>query len=618
MTFKEKWDLEHPDNPYKPGNLGPGCVLGNFPEIRGLGNIGRRCMATNCEDCWDSEMTAYKIDEEYEEKLTNETAPMWPKNNPHILDSGERRQFETGAVRDIQKGKGRCDLMPLEVLCKYFKKPIFGLLGMFLKDCNTAHLYECIRLFSSYYGEKTNTATDCTMFLEVAKHFEEGAKKYGENNWQKGLPVHCYIDSAVRHYLKWLRGDKDEPHDRAFVRNLVCCIWECDFSPRAKASGDSVTLYADDAPVDHIPSCLIRYGDCPAGLFEYDNEGVFVKTEILDGDSAAAETYIAVRSDNGTTRRFDNDALVRPIGSNSLLRDAAVNEIHERANIDRCADMVVELFEHSTQDLILIEEMSELAKALLKLRRGKSSMNEIAEEMAHVLISVEVVRRILGIDYIDLEKEACKKLSKNGYEGTFIIDDTPRSSSETEQDVPIMVLEHVTKARPDQVLYLCDRLACPECDNPECSHTEDVKHAINFESVESDGASEGRRFVERCNSQLLLKNSAPGVYEVFGHLCLKGADSALYDMATGCPINATGFTYGKSMSLVDMYLGVEGLILGTAPGGALFYHNDCVWLRTTMTNTDDGSVYAVRLCDGKPERISGKTLVTSVEDLDFK
>ena len=68
-----------------------------------------------------------------------------------------------------------------------------------------------------------------TMFLEVAKHFEEGAKKYGENNWQNGIPVHCYIDSAVRHYLKWLRGDMDEPHDKAFVWNLMCCIWEVDY-----------------------------------------------------------------------------------------------------------------------------------------------------------------------------------------------------------------------------------------------------------------------------------------------------------------------------------------------------------------------------------------------------
>lgn len=67
------------------------------------------------------------------------------------------------------------------------------------------------------------------MFLEVAKHFEEGAKKYGENNWQRGIPVHCYIDSAIRHYLKWLRGDKDEFHCRAFCWNVMCCIWEVDY-----------------------------------------------------------------------------------------------------------------------------------------------------------------------------------------------------------------------------------------------------------------------------------------------------------------------------------------------------------------------------------------------------
>ena len=31
----------------------------------------------------------------------------------HIKDSGERREFESGAVRDIVEGKGRCDLVPL-------------------------------------------------------------------------------------------------------------------------------------------------------------------------------------------------------------------------------------------------------------------------------------------------------------------------------------------------------------------------------------------------------------------------------------------------------------------------------------------------------------------------
>jgi hypothetical protein len=69
------------------------------------------------------------------------------------------------------------------------------------------------------------------MLLEVAKHFEEGCKKYGENNWQKGIPVRCYVDSAIRHYLKHLRGDNDERHDRAFCWNVLCCIWTCKHKP---------------------------------------------------------------------------------------------------------------------------------------------------------------------------------------------------------------------------------------------------------------------------------------------------------------------------------------------------------------------------------------------------
>jgi len=39
------------------------------------------------------------------------------------------------------------------------------------------------------------------------------------------LPEWCYLDSAIRHYLKWKRGDKDERHDRAVLWNLSCLMW---------------------------------------------------------------------------------------------------------------------------------------------------------------------------------------------------------------------------------------------------------------------------------------------------------------------------------------------------------------------------------------------------------
>ena len=33
-----------------------------------------------------------------------------------LKDSGARREFESGAVRDISEGKGRCDLLPLDII----------------------------------------------------------------------------------------------------------------------------------------------------------------------------------------------------------------------------------------------------------------------------------------------------------------------------------------------------------------------------------------------------------------------------------------------------------------------------------------------------------------------
>ena len=39
-----------------------------------------------------------------------------------LKDSGTRREFETGAVRDICEGKGRCDLLPMDVISHYLKE----------------------------------------------------------------------------------------------------------------------------------------------------------------------------------------------------------------------------------------------------------------------------------------------------------------------------------------------------------------------------------------------------------------------------------------------------------------------------------------------------------------
>ena len=137
-----------------------------------------------------------------------------------IKDSGQRTEFPSGAVRDIQEGKGRFDLLPLKEVSEYIEDdPTLYSIGRFQETGNVDFLY--IAIDSSKFF-----ATKMDAIIEVAIHFEEGAKKYGENNWQKGIPVNRYIDSAVRHYFKHRRGDTDERHDRAFVWNLLCAVWE--------------------------------------------------------------------------------------------------------------------------------------------------------------------------------------------------------------------------------------------------------------------------------------------------------------------------------------------------------------------------------------------------------
>lgn len=138
-----------------------------------------------------------------------------------IADSGERREFETGAVRDMAEGKGRCDLMPLDVVAAILSDSVIRSISNFQMYGERESLLCAIDNFiCDNYGRNAYAA-----MLEVSKHFEEGAKKYGEYNWQKGLPEYCYIDSAVRHYLKYKMGETSEPHDRAFMWNIMCLLW---------------------------------------------------------------------------------------------------------------------------------------------------------------------------------------------------------------------------------------------------------------------------------------------------------------------------------------------------------------------------------------------------------
>ena len=93
-----------------------------------------------------------------------------------MLDSGKRDEFKTGAVRDVQGDKARPDLI----------SPFFlHRLGIWLAM---------------------------------------GARKYGERNWEKGIPSsRCYA-SLMRHLNQYARAERDEDHLAAAAFNLMALI----------------------------------------------------------------------------------------------------------------------------------------------------------------------------------------------------------------------------------------------------------------------------------------------------------------------------------------------------------------------------------------------------------
>ena len=137
-----------------------------------------------------------------------------------IKDSGERRVFETGAVRDCAEGKGRCDLLPLREVAYWMNDPVIDEIASFVETHDTFYLWEALNQITS---KRFSCKAD--LVLEMAIHMEEGLKKYPARNWENGISIHSYVDSGVRHYLKVLRRDDDENHMRACVWNLMCCIW---------------------------------------------------------------------------------------------------------------------------------------------------------------------------------------------------------------------------------------------------------------------------------------------------------------------------------------------------------------------------------------------------------
>lgn len=105
---------------------------------------------------------------------------------PILPDSGKRSEFNTGAVRDAMSGKGLPSLLPRDALRR------------------------------------------------ASKRFEDGATKYGRDNWQKGIPLSRYVDALYRHLWQYMDGDSAEDHGGAIIWNAMCLVQTKDWIDQGK------------------------------------------------------------------------------------------------------------------------------------------------------------------------------------------------------------------------------------------------------------------------------------------------------------------------------------------------------------------------------------------------
>lgn len=58
----------------------------------------------------------------------------------------------------------------------------------------------------------------------LAKWYELGSFKYGDRNWEKGMPFSRYTASLERHVIAWKKGDQSEDHLAAIAWNAFAIM----------------------------------------------------------------------------------------------------------------------------------------------------------------------------------------------------------------------------------------------------------------------------------------------------------------------------------------------------------------------------------------------------------
>jgi len=139
-----------------------------------------------------------------------------------LKDSGDRRKFETGAVRDRAVGKGLPALISAPLMQNYIQnklsnddehKALAAIYGILI----SGEWYQAISVFH----QLVNIEDFVEAIRRLSLQLEKGAIKYSERNWEKGIPLEEYCNSAIRHILALIDGQDDEDHYAAALFNVM-------------------------------------------------------------------------------------------------------------------------------------------------------------------------------------------------------------------------------------------------------------------------------------------------------------------------------------------------------------------------------------------------------------
>jgi hypothetical protein len=98
----------------------------------------------------------------------------------------------------------------------------------------------------------------------------------------------------------------------------------------------------------------------------------------------------------------------------------------ERGRMKMDTDIIKASIDHygkTVQSVVCMEECCELAQAISKEMRGKPDKQHLTEEMADVLICIEMLKQMYGISNDDIERwvaikqyRTVKRIEDEGYE----------------------------------------------------------------------------------------------------------------------------------------------------------------------------------------------------------